>query len=344
MAPEKDDVASALTLNAFTRPGYTFVDWNTKADGTGTSYANGAKYSFSASITLYAQWKAGRFPPTRSPSSPTAESGPWPPSATTPRPPLRPIASPAPATFCGLEHEGERRWHAIRRRRHVLLQDLDDPLRPVDESEGEAPAQGAGLHRHFQRPRREGFDGRPAPRQARVARAEPLHSVGLHLHRLEHDRQRLGHALRQQGHLPLYGNGTLYAQWRHVKVVAPPPITSATIIGSFAQKSSALTPASRRRSRASRHLSRRTGTRRSPSSATATSSQRPSSPTRPLGRQLRLSQHRAGAVATYLNQELAKLGAKSYTVSAVANGLSTPSKSSEAANQAKSGLVVATLS
>ena len=54
-------VSKALTENAFTRTGYTFAGWNTKADGTGTSYAD--KQSVSnltstngATVTLYAKW------------------------------------------------------------------------------------------------------------------------------------------------------------------------------------------------------------------------------------------------------------------------------------------------
>ena len=50
------NVATALTLNAFTHTGYTFSGWNTVASGTGTSYANGAIYGFNANVTLYAQW------------------------------------------------------------------------------------------------------------------------------------------------------------------------------------------------------------------------------------------------------------------------------------------------
>lgn len=46
-----------LTTNGFQRTGYTFVDWNTAADGTGTSYANSASYAATGDITLYAQWK-----------------------------------------------------------------------------------------------------------------------------------------------------------------------------------------------------------------------------------------------------------------------------------------------
>lgn len=47
---------TALTLNGFVRSGYTFVGWNTVADGTGTTYADGAIFPFSTDRTLYAQW------------------------------------------------------------------------------------------------------------------------------------------------------------------------------------------------------------------------------------------------------------------------------------------------
>jgi uncharacterized repeat protein (TIGR02543 family) len=56
MSNQTANVPTALTLNAFTRVGYTFSGWNTVALGGGTSYVNGATYSFSADITLYAQW------------------------------------------------------------------------------------------------------------------------------------------------------------------------------------------------------------------------------------------------------------------------------------------------
>ena len=50
------NTTAALTANTFTKTGYTFAGWNTAADGTGTAYANGASYTFTASTTLYAQW------------------------------------------------------------------------------------------------------------------------------------------------------------------------------------------------------------------------------------------------------------------------------------------------
>ena len=45
-----------LSSNTFTREGYTFTGWNTKADGTGTRYADGATVKFDVDTTLYAQW------------------------------------------------------------------------------------------------------------------------------------------------------------------------------------------------------------------------------------------------------------------------------------------------
>ena len=40
-----------------TKEGYKFVNWNTKKDGTGTSYNAGSKYTTEASVTLYAQYE-----------------------------------------------------------------------------------------------------------------------------------------------------------------------------------------------------------------------------------------------------------------------------------------------
>ncbi|MBR3646486.1 MAG: leucine-rich repeat protein, partial [Lachnospiraceae bacterium] len=45
-----------LTQNGFVLEGYNFNGWNTKADGTGLYYTNGASLTLSENITLYAQW------------------------------------------------------------------------------------------------------------------------------------------------------------------------------------------------------------------------------------------------------------------------------------------------
>ena len=58
MTPQVTNLPAALTANAFTRTGYTFTGWNSAADGSGTAYADGAVYNFTADITLYARWTA----------------------------------------------------------------------------------------------------------------------------------------------------------------------------------------------------------------------------------------------------------------------------------------------
>ena len=52
---EKTD--TALNANSFTREGYNFKGWNTAADGTGDSYADGVTVNLTENTTLYAQWE-----------------------------------------------------------------------------------------------------------------------------------------------------------------------------------------------------------------------------------------------------------------------------------------------
>lgn len=59
-------VSKKLTTSVPTRTGYTFKNWNTKADGSGTSYAGGTNAATvtnltatnNGTVTLYAQWTA----------------------------------------------------------------------------------------------------------------------------------------------------------------------------------------------------------------------------------------------------------------------------------------------
>ena len=59
MAPQTVNAKTDTTLNAnsFTREGYNFLNWNTAADGTGDSYADGATVNLTENTTLYAQWE-----------------------------------------------------------------------------------------------------------------------------------------------------------------------------------------------------------------------------------------------------------------------------------------------
>ena len=59
-------VSQALTANSFIREGYNFTGWNTKADGSGTSYTDKEEVSNltstnGGSVTLYAQWEAVKY-------------------------------------------------------------------------------------------------------------------------------------------------------------------------------------------------------------------------------------------------------------------------------------------
>ena len=62
MAPVVDDFTNTITLptNTLTRTDYAFGGWNTKADGSGTAYADGATLTFTqgGEVELFAQWVA----------------------------------------------------------------------------------------------------------------------------------------------------------------------------------------------------------------------------------------------------------------------------------------------
>ncbi|QSX09257.1 InlB B-repeat-containing protein [Alkalibacter rhizosphaerae] len=54
--PYLTDATVTVKDNAFTLLGYTFNSFNTKADGTGETYAPGATFGILGNVTLYAQW------------------------------------------------------------------------------------------------------------------------------------------------------------------------------------------------------------------------------------------------------------------------------------------------
>lgn len=54
---------SPLTIDANIpeREGYTFVEWNTQEDGSGTSFPAGGTYAIDADVTLFAKWKTTEY-------------------------------------------------------------------------------------------------------------------------------------------------------------------------------------------------------------------------------------------------------------------------------------------
>ena len=57
----------------FSRTGFEFLNWNTVADGSGTSYADGAEFTFNTDTMLHAQWKEKKAAPStpETPENPT---------------------------------------------------------------------------------------------------------------------------------------------------------------------------------------------------------------------------------------------------------------------------------
>ena len=71
--------AKKLSKNEYYLAGYEFTGWNTKSDGTGTSYTDEADYTWTGTqknetVTLYAQWKALQTKLTVSISAPSSDS------------------------------------------------------------------------------------------------------------------------------------------------------------------------------------------------------------------------------------------------------------------------------
>lgn len=52
-----DESLTVHNGSGFSKPNCLFLGWNTKTDGTGTTYAVGSTYTGNAAITLYAIWK-----------------------------------------------------------------------------------------------------------------------------------------------------------------------------------------------------------------------------------------------------------------------------------------------
>lgn len=129
MASQTSATAASLTVNAFTRADYTFAGWNTAANGSGTSYADGASYPFTADATLYAQWEAVTTPPTE------PGTGTQPPSTGTPSTPdstQTPTPTPTPT-----ESASEPVEHAI--------QAVDDTVRYTELRGGRQVYRAPGL-------------------------------------------------------------------------------------------------------------------------------------------------------------------------------------------------------
>jgi uncharacterized repeat protein (TIGR02543 family) len=77
MVSQVANSSRTLSVNTYTRSGFSFTGWNTSANGSGTAYLDSATYDFSEDLTLYAIWVANAVPPSISvqPQSATKISG-----------------------------------------------------------------------------------------------------------------------------------------------------------------------------------------------------------------------------------------------------------------------------
>ena len=74
MADQTSAVATGLSLNSFTRNGFSFSGWNTMADGSGATYADASNYAFTANLTLFALWTPNANPPSSPPATTPAQA------------------------------------------------------------------------------------------------------------------------------------------------------------------------------------------------------------------------------------------------------------------------------
>ena len=67
--PEETATIKSVIEVGFTRTGYTFTGWNTRADGKGTDYAPGSTITLTENTTLYAQWQKDGEEPVETPDT-----------------------------------------------------------------------------------------------------------------------------------------------------------------------------------------------------------------------------------------------------------------------------------
>ena len=118
-------------MNAFALTGYSFSNWNTVANGSGTAYTNGGVYPFTASATLYAQWTPNpSYTVTFNANGGTGTMAPETDNVATA------LTAERLRTYwlqlLGLEHSRQRLRHGVHERGHLSLHGKRHALRPVD--------------------------------------------------------------------------------------------------------------------------------------------------------------------------------------------------------------------
>ncbi len=340
MGSEHANKATALTLNAFTRPGFGFAGWNTAPDGTGLKYANGATYPFTAPATLFAQWKMGK--PVVHTVFFVANGG------------LGAMAPERASTATALSLDGFTR-------RGYTFADWTTAAGGAGTDYPNGATYGftasATLYAQWRvRPHRastytvtfnaHGGTGSMTPeRAARPTSLAPVSFTrsGYTFSRWSTNPNGSGDVFANAGTFPFNYSATLYAQWRANKSGFVPGVTATVIVSSFAIGSFALTPALEAQTDSlaveffTDHDTKITlvgyGDKLTPAGERNETVR---------AKNYTLSQNRAYAVETYLHARLVALDVKTVAITATGYGAAPPSPPST--SPTKSALVIATIS
>jgi uncharacterized repeat protein (TIGR02543 family) len=343
MAPEKEDAPSALSINGFARKDFTFVDWNSAANGSGTSYANGSAYAFTTSITLYAQWKTGELPSHQVVFEANGGS--------------KTMAVEIHNTATALSS-------VLFTRQGYTFVDWNTTAKGTGKSYANLATYSfktnTTLYAQWkknppkQKPKPTLFTvtfnsngGHGAMAVERRHAPSTLEAIAFKRagYTFEHWNTKPDGKGNSYANLATYSfatNATLYAQWHHVVVVVLPAVPASATIGPFALKSSALSASLESQINS---LAAEVKSHHDTKIALAGYGDKLSTADQLIqslwSADYTLSKNRADAVRTYLESALAAIGVKSYSISAIANG--SPIASSASSVSSKFGLVTAAL-
>jgi len=342
MAAETASAPTPLTLNSFTRDGHEFTGWNTTADGSGTTYADGSTYPFTSSTTLYAQWKTvtGGGPPAVHAVTFDANGG------------AGTMATERSKTPAGLTSDRyTRKGFAF-----VQWNTAADGSGSNFANRAQYPfttsvtlyAQWRAVVLFAVTFNAHGGAGTMAPQRSRAPAAlSPNHFSrrGFVFRGWSTSANGSGAKFANGAVFPFTSSTVLYAQWKAKRVVALPPVDAVATISLFATKSSTLSAAlqSQVKSLAREIKSNRDTKIKLVGYGDALSVADQSNETKWVAN-FALSKRRATAVEVYLAQQLSALGVTGYTIAAVGDATAGPGSSGpSAAAKAKDGEVIATL-
>jgi outer membrane protein OmpA-like peptidoglycan-associated protein len=346
MSPESKTGPAALKANNFTRSGYAFVGWNTASDGSGVTYANGAIYSFGTSITIYAQWNKAKSP-THALRARTvffnADGG---------RGTMAVVRSNGPAALSpnGFTRSGYAftTWNTSPNGSGVSYANgAVYAFRSSTTLFAQWKLQKAVVHIFVVRFNAHGGRGTMAAQQAKkpaALTANGFNRPGYFFARWTTVPNGSGASYADGATYSFNASTTLYAQWRSRRIPPKPAVGATVTLGPFAVKSAVLSPTLDAQIVA---LAGEIKSNRDKNivlvgygdTLSATSELNESL----WAANIALSQHRATAVESFLQQQLAKIGVTGYNVTASGNGAAVPSGTSSTTTLSNNGLVIATL-